>query len=463
MDRIRGRYRPHDLVRERLISALFYFLTYDMIEINNNELDCKIFTDDIEPSALQQVYDVIKMPEWKGRKVRIMPDVHAGSGICIGFTSDLGDYIDPDYIGVDIGCSVSMMFLDKPIPADQYELFEHRVRKSIPTGDNLQPSRCFDVKEFLAYLRSELQKAYQSTHGLTWIPDFNDEDDLRRWCGTIGMDLATFYKSIGTLGSGNHYLEYDEGNDKYGISVHTGSRNLGVKVNKYWKSVAMNDKVPKDIQREIAEKVRSFPGIDKKDIKNKIDLALKLWKDQNIHLGLLSGENLRGYLTDMVVAMSYASWNHKIIMNRISEIYSKLCGGREISRITTRHNYIDFSGSVPIIRKGAVSAKEGEVFLCPMNMRDGVAVCVGKGNPDTNESAPHGAGRALSRSAAKSKVSMKDFEKSMKGIYSTSVCKETLDESPQAYKPMGEILENIKPCADVQYILKPKINIKAIK
>ena len=433
-----------------------------MIEINNDKLDCKIFTDNIEPAALQQIYDVIKKPEWEGRKVRIMPDVHAGAGICIGFTSDLGDYIDPDYIGVDIGCSVSMMFLDKPLSPEQYKLFEHRVRKEIPTGDKLQPARCFDVKSFLAYLRSELQKAYQNTHGLTWIPDFNNEDDLVRWCKTIGMDLATFYKSVGTLGSGNHYIEYDEGEDKYAISIHTGSRNLGVKVNKYWKSVAMNDKIPKDIQKAIQNEVKGRPGIDKHQIKSTIDVELKKWREENIHPGLLSGENLCGYLTDMVVAMSYASWNHKIIMDRVLEIYNKLCGGREISRITTRHNYIDFSGSVPIIRKGAASAKESEVFLCPMNMRDGIAVCVGKGNPDTNESAPHGAGRAMSRSSAKSKISMKEFEKSMKGIYSTSVCKETLDESPQAYKPMDEILENIKPCADIKYILKPKINIKAI-
>lgn len=453
-----------------------------MKEINNNGLDCKIFTDNIEPAALQQVYDVIKMPEWKGRKVRIMPDVHAGSGICIGFTSDLGDYIDPDYIGVDIGCSVSMMFLDKPLSPDQYELFEHRVRKSIPTGDELQPSRCFDVKEFLAYLRSELQKAYQNTHGLTFIPDFNDEDDLKRWCSGIGIDLATFYKSIGTLGSGNHYIEYDEGENTWdsfgsnplgfshptftkfqGISVHTGSRNLGMKVNKYWKSQAMCDKVPKDIQREIAEKVRNYPGVEKKDIKHKIELALNLWKQQNIHLGYLSGENLRGYLTDMVVCMSYASWNHKIIMNRILDIYTKLTGGREKERITTRHNYIDFSGPTPIIRKGAVSAKDGEIFLLPLNMRDGIAVCRGKGNPDTNFSAPHGAGRLMSRSSAKSKISLKDFEKSMKGIYSTSVCRETLDESPMAYKSKDEILENLGPCASVEFILKPKINIKALK
>ena len=453
-----------------------------MKEINNNGLDCKIFTDNIEPAALQQVYDTIKAPEWEGLKVRIMPDVHAGSGICIGFTSELGEYIDPDYIGVDIGCSVSMLFLDKPLDPKDYALFEHRVRKAIPTGDEIQPSRCFDVKEFLAYLRSELQKAYQNTHGLTWIPDFNDEDDLKRWCSGIGMDLATFYKSIGTLGSGNHFCEYDEGENTWdsfgsnplgfshptftqfqGISVHTGSRNLGVKVNKYWKSQACGDKIPREVQKAIQEEVKARPGIDKHQIKPTIDAELKKWREENIHPGFLSGENLRGYLTDMVVAMSYASWNHKIIMDRILEIYGKLCGGREKSRITTRHNYIDFSGPTPIIRKGAVSAKEGEIFLLPLNMRDGVAVCRGKGNPDTNFSAPHGAGRLMSRSSAKSKVSLKDFEKSMKGIYSTSVCRETLDESPMAYKPKDEILENLDPCASVEFILKPKINIKALK
>ncbi len=453
-----------------------------MIEINNNKLDCKIFTDEVEPQALEQIYKIIKNPEWFGRKVRIMCDVHNGQGCVIGFTSDLGDYIDPDYIGVDIGCSASMLLLDKPVDPKDYELFEHRIRKSIPTGDNLQPSRCFDIREFLAYLRSELQKAYQNTHGLTWIPDFNDEDDLKRWCGGIGMDLATFYKSIGTLGSGNHMIEYDEGENTWdsfgsnplgfshpevtqfqGVLVHTGSRNLGMKVWKYWKSQAMCDKVPKDIQREIAEKVRSYPGIEKREIKQKIDLAINLWKQQNLHPGYLSGENLRGYLTDMVICMAYASWNHKIIMDRILDIYTKLTGGREKNRITTRHNYIDFSGPTPIIRKGAVSAKENEIFLLPLNMRDGVAVCRGKGNPDTNFSAPHGAGRLMSRSAAKSKISLKDFEKSMKGIYSTSVCRETLDESPMAYKPKDEILENLNPCASVEFILKPKINIKALK
>lgn len=448
-----------------------------MIQIENK--DCKIFTDNIEQPALEQIYETLKCPENEGLKVRIMPDVHSGKGICIGFTSTLGNYINPDYIGVDIGCSVSMLFLDRPLDPSQYELFEHRVRKSIPTGPDLQPSRCFDVREFLAYLRGELQKAYQNTGGLTFIPDFNSESDLERWCRGVGMDLATFYKSIGTIGGGNHMIEYDEGTHSWtgfgtglsqpaftqfqGILVHTGSRNLGVKVNKYWKAQAENTKVPKDVQKEIQEEVKSRPGIDKKQIKPLIDEELKKWREENIHPGFLSGEDLRGYLTDMVVCMSYAAWNHKIIMDRILDIYSKLSGGKEKFRITTRHNYIDFSGPAPIIRKGAVSAKDGEVFLLPLNMRDGVAVCCGKGNPDTNCSAPHGAGRLMSRAAAKSKISMKDFEKSMKGIYSTSVCRETLDESPMAYKPMEEIIKNLEPCATVECILKPKINIKATK
>lgn len=435
-----------------------------MIEIEGK--DCKIFTDNIEPEALEQVYGVVKTKENNGLKIRIMPDVHSGKGICIGFTSTVGEYINPDYIGVDIGCSVSMAFVDKPI--EDLCLFEHRVKNAILMGHEIHNSRQFQVKEFLSFLRTELQKAYQSTHGLIYLPDFNSEEDLDRWVCGIGMDLATFYKSIGTLGGGNHYIEYDEGIDNkgnpiYGISIHTGSRNLGLKVNKYWVSQATSNKVPKEIQKEITQKVREYPGIEKKDIKRKIDLALDLWKQQNIHIGFLSNENLRGYLTDVCIASIYAKWNHKIILNKVLEIYSKLTSGKETNRIVTQHNYIDFTSEVPIIRKGSVSAKEGEIFLIPFNMRDGIAVCKGKGNPDWNYSSPHGSGRKLSRNAAKSKLNLKDFEKSMTGIYSTTVCKETIDESPMAYKDTSEIINLIGPTADVLYILKPKMNIKAVE
>lgn len=447
-----------------------------MIELEG--YDCKIFTDNIEPQALEQIYDVVKKPEWKDRKVRVMCDCHYGSQICVGFTSDFGEYLNPDYIGCDISCGCDMIFFDRPVDPKYYALFEHRIRKVAPMGTELQPGRVFNVKDFLADLRAELQRAYQNTHGLTFIPEFNNEKDLENWVRGFGMDLGVFYKSIGTVGAGNHLIEYDEGMYSWngfgpiaspaftqfqGVLAHSGSRNLGIKVNKYWSNIANESKVPKSIQMDIIAEVKSRPGIDKKQIKPMIDAEVKKWREENFHPGFLSGENLRGYLTDVVICSVYAKWNRKVILDRIFDVYSKLIGGKEIFRITTRHNYIDFSGDTPIIRKGAVSAKEGEIFLLPLNMRDGVAICKGKGNPDTNYSAPHGAGRKMSRSAAKSKVSMKEFEKSMQGIYSTSVCKETLDESPMAYKDSSEIIENIKPCADVLCVLKPKINIKATK
>lgn len=447
-----------------------------MIELEG--YGCKIFTDNIEPQALEQIYDVVKKPEWKDRKVRIMCDCHYGSQISVGFTSDFGEYLNPDYIGCDISCGCDMIFFDRPVDPKDYALFEHRIRKVAPMGTELQPGRVFNVKDFLADLRAELQRAYQNTHGLTFIPEFNDEKDLENWVRGFGMDLGVFYKSIGTVGGGNHLIEYDEGRYSWtgfgpiaspaftefqGVLVHTGSRNLGIKVNKYWSNVANESKVPKSIQMDIIAEVKSRPGLDKKQIKPTIDAEIKKWREKNFHPGFLSGENLRGYLTDVVICSVYAKWNRKVILDRIFDVYNKLTGGKEKFRITTRHNYIDFSGDAPIIRKGAVSAKEGEIFLLPLNMRDGVAICQGKGNPDTNYSAPHGAGRKMSRSAAKSKVSMKEFEKSMQGIYSTSVCKETLDESPMAYKDSSEIMENIKPCADVLCVLKPKINIKATK
>lgn len=276
----------------------------------------------------------------------------------------------------------------------------------------------------------------------------------------------------------NHYCEYDEGiapqtdifskisgsafTSYYGFSVHCGSRNLGVKVNKYWAEKAKGDKIPKEIQKEIAAEVK-VRNIDKRMIKSEIDAALKEWREANIHPGLLSGEDLRGYLTDMVIACTYARWNHKIILDRAFDVYSKLTGGREIKRISTMHNYIDFSGSTPIIRKGSVSAKKDEIYLLPLNMRDGIAICQGKGNSDWLDSSSHGLGRKMSRGEAKNKIDMKDFESDMTGIYSTSIVPETLDEAPSAYKDKEGVLKNLEPTMDILITLQPKINIKATK
>ena len=174
-----------------------------MIEIQGKFCkDCKIFTDYVEPEALQTIYDLIGRPEFKDSCVRVMPDCHSGEGIVIGFTVPIGQYVNPDHIGCDIGCTVSSNFFDKPLPEDQYALFEHRIKSAVPQGMKLQNQRQFDIKEFLRFLRSELQKAYQNTQGLTMIPEFNSEADLEEFAGDIGIDLATMYKSIGTLGGG---------------------------------------------------------------------------------------------------------------------------------------------------------------------------------------------------------------------------------------------------------------------
>lgn len=433
-----------------------------MIEIQGKYCkDCKIFTDDIEPEALQTIYDILGRPEHSGTKVRIMPDCHQGEGIVIGFTSPVGQYVNPDHVGCDIGCTVSAIFFDKPLSPDQYALFEHRIKGAIPQGMKLQAQRQFDLKDFLKFLRGELQKAYQGTHGLTMIPEFNSEDDLAEFASEIGLDLATMYKSIGTLGGGNHFLEYDEGDGIYAFTAHTGSRNLGLRVWKKWNKLANSTKISKQGEKEVIKSTKE-KNTDKSRLAEEIKEALDKYK-LTLHPGYLAGENLRGYLTDMVIAQAYAKYNHKVILEKATEIMHSLTGAKATKTIQTTHNYIDFDtpDGVPMIRKGAVRAVSGEEFILPFNMRDGIAICKGLGNPDWNWSAPHGAGRKMSRAEAKKNLSVGEFEKEMNGIYSTSVNRSTLDESPMAYKPKDEIIANISETAEILYFMQPKINIKA--
>lgn len=247
------------------------------------------------------------------------------------------------------------------------------------------------------------------------------------FCRRIKLQEAIFYKSLGTLGGGNHFIEYgeDDKTQEGWLTIHCGSRNVGVKVANHWHNIAQN---PKRAQ----------------------------------FIGYLWGDALNGYLSDMIVAQAYALYNHQIIRDRIFAILKKLCKAKCVESLFTTHNYISVCEDYPMLRKGAVEAAEGERFCLPFNMRDGIAICVGKGNADWNCSAPHGAGRAMLRNAAKKNIGMDDFEMSMSGIFSTSVCPGTLDESPQAYKSMEEILRLIEPTAEVITMVKPRINIKDI-
>ena len=378
----------------------------------------KIFTHTVEDAALEMINAIAEHPYFENQKIRIMPDTHAGNAIVVGFTCPVGPYLNPEHVGADIGCGIETELFDQVLPADQFALFEQRVRNAIPMGKDLHAKREFDLKEFCKFVRKELSRAVQSSDGLVNEMPFSNERDISAWCKSLHLDEKTFYKSIGTLGGGNHFIEldYNEERNLMGATVHTGSRNIGQKVCSRWTKKAIATQ------------------------------------------GYLSGNLLSQYLTDMVIAQAYAQYNRKIILGKIADIYKKLCKGRVVETISSVHNYLDFSDM--IIRKGAIRSYEGERMVIPFNMRDGLAICEGKSNADWNCSAPHGAGRLLSRNKAKELLTMEAFREAMDGIYSTSVCESTLDESPMAYKDTQTIIREIAPTCEILYFMKPVVNLK---
>lgn len=431
-----------------------------MIEIKGKYCkDCVVFTDNIEPEALSMVYNLCECPAFKDAHIRIMPDVHAGKGITIGFSCPVGDFVDPTHIGVDIGCQMTSMELNKCLSKDDYVLFEQRIKNLIPTGFEINTKRVFDEKDFYKFMTKEYNKARSSWAEM--IPEIGriDEKYLTALCKRVNMDLGTFLKSIGSLGGGNHFIEYGETDDgRAFFTVHCGSRNFGVKVCNYWSKIAKRTPRTSSIYN-VDEEIKKLKATepDRKKWHSAIEAIKEHAKTCNPQ-GYLSGENLKGYLSDMVIATAYAKYNHKMIMDMVSKVLQKFAI-KEIDRIVSVHNYIDFSDH--IIRKGAIRSYEGEKMIIPFNMRDGIAICEGKSNEDWNCTAPHGAGRIMSRSAAKKNVSLEDFKESMKDVYSTSVCEGTLDESPMVYKPMQEIVDLIQPTANILFFIRPRINIKA--
>lgn len=380
--------------------------------------DVKIFTETVEEKALEMINAIAKNPHFENGKIRIMPDTHAGNSIVVGFTCPIGTHVNPEHIGADIGCGIDIELFDRILPEEDFPLFEQRIRTVIPMGKEINQKREFDLKEFCKFIRKELNRAIQSSEGLVNDIPFSKENDISDWCKSINLDEKIFYKSIGTLGGGNHFIELDfnEDNGVMGLTVHTGSRNIGQKVCKRWSKKAI------------------ATG------------------------GYLSGPLLSGYLTDMVVAQAYAKYNRMIILDKIAQIYKKMCKGKVVDTISSVHNYLDFTDI--IIRKGAIRSYQGELMVIPFNMRDGLAICEGKSNDDWNCSAPHGAGRLMSRNKAKENISLEAFEDAMKGIYTTSVCPTTIDESPMAYKDTQTIIKEIEPTCDILYFMKPVVNIK---
>ena len=367
-----------------------------MIEIKGKYGEAKVFTDTLDPSAEGLIKTFCDQPYSAQSKIRIMPDVHAGKGCTIGTTLTVKDAVVPNVVGVDIGCGMLTVKLnEKRIDLPKLDSF---IRQNIPCGR--------DVRE----------RSHRS-HGRL---------DVYELLCVKRVDIRRAKESLGTLGGGNHFIEVDKDDEgNLYLVIHTGSRNLGLRVAQYYQNVAY----------------KACSGKSQAEIP--------------YELAFLQGDAMQDYLHDMEFMQRFAELNRTIIKEVILD-GMKL---HEEESFSTIHNYIDTENM--ILRKGAVSAQKGERLLIPMNMRDGSLICTGKGNPDWNYSAPHGAGRIMSRKKAKEQIKIGDFESSMSGIYTTSVCENTIDEAPQAYKPMQSIIDAIGDTVEIEKIIKPIYNFKA--
>lgn len=428
-----------------------------MININGKYCsDCVILIDDVEEDAMSNIMSMVNDINFANSKIRIMPDVHSGKGCTIGTTYTIGDSINPSHVGVDIGCMVSLYITNTSVNKLDFELIEHRIKTEIPFGQNYYKTCQCDKKEFFKYLRSY----YNSQRSLapSFINDvFIDEKYISSMLKRIKMDEGVFYKSIGTVGGGNHYIEINEYNNNYAFSIHCGSRNFGAKIGNYWISIANNQKLDKKSLKQAIKEITSSTE-NKYDIPRLIQEYTEKEKNK-LNIGFLSGDNMTNYLTDMVIASAYARFNHEIISRKIIDILQHINGAKIVDEIHSVHNYVDFQDMM--VRKGAIRAHLDEKILVPLNMRDGVVIARGLGNENWNQSCSHGAGRKMSRSKAKSSLSMDEFKDTMKDIYTTSVCFNTIDESPMAYKDSDVILNLIQDTCQILYVAKPLINLKS--
>jgi len=404
-----------------------------MVEVKGKYNTAKVFTDVVDEKSLQQIKTLCDQEFTSGARIRLMPDVHAGAGCTIGTTMTIKDKIVPNLVGVDIGCGMETLMIHKDSEAAQKfdpAQLDMIIRKNIPCG--------FDIRKF----------EHQYVAEVEW-------DNIK---GIYNKHRAQL--SLGTLGGGNHFIEADK--DEEGnlyIVVHSGSRHAGLEIAEYYQEMAwrqLNGKTKADLDAMISQLKAEGreTEIEAKRVEMNAQIKTQIPKD----LAYVSGYLFDDYINDMRIMQHFAMLNRKAMINTIS-IGLHLKKEEIVDQFTTIHNYIDTENM--ILRKGAVSAQKGEKLLIPINMRDGSLICIGKGNEDWNCSAPHGAGRVMSRMKAKKELSMEEFKAEMSGIYSTTVTKETLDEAPMAYKTMDDIVANIGPTADILNVIKPIYNFKA--
>lgn len=398
-----------------------------MIELQGKYNTAKIFTDVVDEASIAQVIELCNQEFAAGSRIRMMPDIHAGAGCTVGTTMTVSDRIVPNLVGVDIGCGMYTLKLkEKNI---ELQKLDKVIREKIPSG--------FGVRS--------------KPHALA------GEAELSSLRCIKAVNPARAELSIGSLGGGNHFIEVDK--DESGalyLVIHSGSRHLGVEVAGYYQKRGYDrlNRCDEAAMRRLAEELKAA-GKQKQ-----IEAELTKWKSTKRtavpkHLAYVEGEDFENYLHDMEIVQAFAELNRRAIAAQIVKSL-KL---HVVDDFTTVHNYIDVKSR--ILRKGSVSAQKGERLLIPINMRDGSLLCIGKGNEDWNCSAPHGAGRLMSRAQAKQSFTVSEFKKQMAGIYTTSVGADTLDECPMTYKSMEDIAGNISPTVEIISVMKPIYNFKA--
>ena len=391
----------------------------------------KIFTDNIDEKAIEQIDLLLEQASFKDSKIRIMPDVHAGKGCVIGFTGDLGDKVIPNIVGVDIGCGMFCANLGK-VTID-FKKLDDFITNNIPSGMNVNETKIADFDLTKLY-------CYDKLKNYTWIEN-----------------------SVGSLGGGNHFIEIDVSDDgDYYLVIHSGSRNLGVQIADYYQGLA--DEICNhnllEYEQKRNEVLTTYKELGKASEIQPTLIALKKEFEQNknkipYELAYLENEQREAYLHDMKIAQEFAILNRYTIAKTIADFMNWNID----DYFESVHNYISFEDN--IVRKGAISAKKGQRVIIPINMRDGGIIGIGKGNDDWNNSAPHGAGRIMSRGKAKEVINLEEYKKAMENIYTTSVTEETKDEAPFVYKPIEEILNHIIPTVEVTKVIKPVYNFKA--
>lgn len=400
-----------------------------MLEIKGKVNTAICYATVIEEEAIEQIRRMCDYDFTAGSKVRIMPDVHAGKGCTIGTTMTVIDKVVPNVVGVDIGCGMYTVNLGN-IEMDFEKLDE--ACHFVPSGMNVWQGR-------------------QEHFDLERLRCFRELKDSKR-----------LERSLGTLGGGNHFIEVDKASNgtKY-LVIHTGSRNLGKQVAEIYQELAID--LNRGMENYFEQRDEIIRTYKEQGRRSEIQAALKeLFRQREVKetsmpedLCYLYGKYFEDYLADVEICQQFAKRNREMI----AEIILDRCGLTAIDTFHTIHNYID-TGDM-ILRKGAIAAHKGEKVLIPINMRDGSVVAVGKGNPEWNYSAPHGAGRVMSRAGARKLLSLEEYKKEMEGIYTTSVNEDTLDEAPMAYKSLSDIIDVIGESVEVIEVLKPIYNFKA--